>query len=462
MRDAAGIARAERDSGAGTHAPVAIFTIGTQGDIRPCVALGQGLQRAGHPVRIVTSDNFAPLVRGAGLEFFPLTSNFQALLEADRSIADHGLNMRVMARTFRDRFAAWATHWVSEGMAASEGAELLIGVGNSTLLAKALAEARGVRFVAAQLQPLTPSKILPPMLLAGASGKLPPALSMGAYHLLRLLVWHVMRPAINDIVRPQLGLRRYPWYGPYFNTGQPDNRIVYGFSRHVLPRPADWPDTAQVAGYWFLDQPQWRPTDALRDFLAAGPRPVYIGFGSMVSKDAVGFTAKILDGVRRSGQRAVLATGWGGLDGADGAQGEQIFFLRDAPHDQLFPLMSAAVHHGGAGTTAAATRAGIPSVIVPFYGDQPFWAQCLNRQGAAPPALDRQRLTADELAAALAAAQQPVMQRAAAALGQSIRVENGVAEAIRVLRGWSLLDGGVVAVPTAVETFRRRARSVAS
>jgi sterol 3beta-glucosyltransferase len=255
----------------GIRAPIAIFTIGTQGDIRPCVALGQGLQRAGYPVRIVTSDNFAELVRGAGLEFFPLTSNFQTLLEADRSIADQGLNMRAMARTFRDCFADWATHWVEEGMAASDGAGLLIGVGNSTLLAQSLAQRRGLPFVRAQLQPLTPSKILPPMVLAGTRSQLPGALSMGAYHLLRLLVWQVMRPAINGIVRPQLGLRGYPWYGPYFNEGEARGRVIYGFSQHVLPRPADWPDTAQVAGYWFLDQPQWQPSDALRDFLDAAP-----------------------------------------------------------------------------------------------------------------------------------------------------------------------------------------------
>lgn len=420
-------------------APIAIFTIGTQGDIRPCVALGQGLQRAGYPVRIVTSENFAQMVRDAGLAFFALTSNFQAMLEADRSIADQGLDMRVMARIFRDRFADWATHWVSEGMAASEGAGLLIGVGNATLLAKALAEARGVPFVGAQLQPLTPSRILPPMVLAGSKSKLPAALNMGAYHLLRLLVWSVMRPAINDIVRPQLGLRRYPWYGPYFHDGGENNRVVYGFSRHVLPRPADWPDTAQVAGYWFLDQPQWRPPDALRQFLEVGPKPVYIGFGSMVSSEATAFTASVLDGVRKSGQRAVLATGWGGLDHAEGAQGEQIFFIRHAPHDWLFPRMSLAVHHGGAGTTAAAVRAGIASVIVPFYGDQPFWARCLQREGVAPAALDRKNLCADDLTVALIAAQQAPMRQAALALGQRVRAEDGVGEAVRYLQAWGLL-----------------------
>lgn len=422
------------------RAPIAIFTIGTQGDIRPCVALGQGLQRAGYPVRIVTSDNFTDLVRSSGLEFRPLTSNFQAMLEADRSIADKGLNMRAMARIFREQYAGWAAHWAREGMAASEGAGLLVGVGNSTLLAQSLAEARGIPFVRAQLQPLTPSRLQPPMVLAGSNAQLSPALNMSAYHLLRLLVWYVMKPAMNDIVRPQLGLRKYPWYGPYFKIPEIYNRVVYGFSRHVMARPADWPDSAQVVGYWFLDQPDWKPSAALSSFLDAGPKPVYIGFGSMVSSNATQFTATILEGVRKSGLRAVLATGWGGLDHPEGAVDDRTFFIRHAPHDWLFPRMAAAVHHGGAGTTAAAVRAGIPSIIVPFYGDQPFWARCLQQQRVSPGAVDRKTLNAEEFAAALLATQQPAMRDAASVLGQRVRAEDGVGEAIRWLQNWGLMQ----------------------
>jgi sterol 3beta-glucosyltransferase len=422
--------------------PVVIFTIGTQGDVRPCVALGQGLQRAGYPVRIATSGNFAGLVRDAGLEYYPLTADFQAMLESDRSIADHGMNLREMARIFRERYTNWAANWVKEGLAASDGAGLLIGVSNSILLAKALSEALSIPFAIARLQPMTRSKILPPVMFSSSRRKTPAALSLAAYYLIFKMLWGVMRPAINDIVRPQLGLPGYPWYGPYFRDLH-TAKVINGFSEHVLPRPADWPDTCQVTGYWFFDQPHWTPPAALSRFLAAGPKPVYIGFGSMVSSHATTFTQTVLEAVKKSGRRAVLATGWGALDGADGQQDEQIFFLRHAPHDGLFPLMSAAVHHGGAGTTAAAVRAGIPSVIVPFFGDQPFWAHCLNRKGVAPPALERKSLTADVLAGALAATQQPAMIQTAAALGRAVRAEDGIGEAIRRLRAWNLLPATV-------------------
>jgi UDP:flavonoid glycosyltransferase YjiC (YdhE family) len=420
--------------------PIVIFTIGTQGDIRPCVALGQGLHRAGYSVRIATSANFAELVREAGLEFYPLTADFQAMLEADRTITDNALNLRAMARIFRERYASWAANWVEEGLAASKGAGLLIGVSNSTLLAKALSEAQGIPFAIARLQPLTPSRELPPMVLSGSRQKLPGVLSLGAHHLLFQMVWGVMRPAINDIVRPQLGLQPYSKFGPYlFRSALHRAKVINGFSRHVLPRPADWPENSQVTGYWFFDQSHWRPSEALNEYLRAGPKPVYVGFGSMVSGDATSFTDTVLEGLKKSGQRAVLASGWGGLTGEEGPRSKHIFFLRHAPHDWLFPQMSAAVHHGGAGTTAAAVRAGIPSVIVPFYGDQPFWARCLNRQGVAPPAVERKAMTADTLASAIAATQQRAMIQKAAALGSAVRAEDGISEAMRCLREWGLL-----------------------
>jgi sterol 3beta-glucosyltransferase len=418
--------------------PIVIFTIGTQGDVRPCVALGQGLKRAGYPVRIATSSNFTDLVLNAGLEFSPITADFQAMLEANNSIGDHGLSLLTIARIFREQYTDWAATWVQEGLLASEGAGLLIGVSNSILLAKALAEVRGIPFAIARLQPVTLSRILPPIMFPCSRKQTPGLISLGAHYLNYKLLWNVMRPAINGIVRAELRLKPYPWYGPYFHDLQ-IVRTINGFSEHVLPRPADWTEFSQVTGYWFLNPPHWVPSRELQDFLDAGPKPVYIGFGSMVAGNAEAFTETILEGVKQSGRRAVLATGWGALNGEDGARSEQIFFLRQAPHDYLFPLMAGAVHHGGAGTIAASARAGIPSVVVPFFGDQPFWAYCLHKRGVAPPALERKTLTPAILASALKAIGEPRMLEKAAALGRAVRAEDGVDTAVQWLRNWNLL-----------------------
>ncbi len=436
--------------------PIVIFTIGTQGDVRPCIALGRGMQRSGHRVRIATSTNFRKMIDDAGLEFSAVTADFQAMLEADRAIADQGMNLRAMARIFRERYAVWARNWVAEGLAASDGAGLLIGVSNSTLLAKALSEALDLPFAIARLQPLTPSRILPPMVLSGSGRKLPGLLSLGAHYLLYQLIWSVMRPAINDIVRPQLGLQPYPRWGPYlFSAEMHGAKVINGFSQHVLPRPADWPDTCQVVGYWFLDEPGWEPSRELAEFLAAGPKPIYVGFGSMVSSQARGFTDSVLDAVKRSGQRAVLATGWGGLDAKVNSGDERVFFVGHAPHDYLFPKVTAAIHHGGAGTTAAAVRAGIPSVVVPFYGDQPFWARCLARKGVAPAAVERKSLTPASLASAIVESQQRGMLERAAALGKAVGAEDGIAEALRWLQTWQLLPASKSALRIEVPTEAR-------
>lgn len=420
---------------------VVIATLGTQGDVRPLIALGLGLQRRGHRVRMLTSANFAGMIGEHGLEFHPLTGDFQALLEGDRGIAEQGLDMRAMARIFRERMSDWSRDWVEQARAACDGAGLLLASGSASLLAAAIGEAQRIPVVYTQLQPLTPSRHLPPLVLSGR--RLPGALSLAAYQVLRLATWQVMRDAINQHVRPRLGLAPYPWYGPYFSRPA-DMRVLYGFSTQVLPRPADWPAQVRICGYWQL-QPEWTPPADLQAFLDTGPPPVYIGFGSMTSRDAAAFTGLVGEAVRLAGVRAVLASGWGGLQ-RNADDDARILHLQHAPHSWLFPRMAAAVHHGGAGTTGAAAAAGIPSVVIPFYGDQPFWAQCLSEQGVAPPALRREGLDAATLAEALREAGDPRMRARAHALGERIRAEDGIATAIAQLVDWKLLSASAVTV----------------
>lgn len=423
---------------------IVLFTLGTRGDIQPYVGLGVGLQRAGHAVRIVTSESFAPMILAAGLAFAPLTGDFKATLASDPTLSARPDRLVTVARIFRARYAQWARDWIAQGREACRSATLLIGSGSATLLARSLAEAHDLPFVAVQLQPLAPSRRLPPLTLGGNGLSLPGGVNLALYRLLRLLVWRVMCPAVNGVVRPALGLPRFPWRGPPQDGVHGHDKVLYGFSEQVLPRPDDWEDRSQVVGYWFHDDPSWAPPSALQAFLDAGPRPVYIGFGSMVGARSREFTDTLLDGLRKSGQRAVLVTGWGGLSPPEDIDRERVFVLDHAPHDRLLPLMSAAVHHGGAGTSAAAARAGIPSVVIPFFGDQPFWARRLHGLGVAPPPLDRRRFTGDDLAHALRTTQQPTMQTAAATLGQAIRAEDSVARTIDQLHRWQLLPAHAV------------------
>ena len=184
-----------------------------------------------------------------------------------------------------------------------------------------------------------------------------------------------------------------------------------------------------TTGYWFLDRPDWRPPDELVDFLEAGPPPVSIGFGSMNNVGPEEITTRVLEALRRSGQRGILLTGWGGIGSAD--LPDEVFKADDVPHDWLFDRVRAAVHHGGAGTTAASLRAGLPTVVVPFFPDQVFWGWRVAKLGAGPEPVPRKTLTSDRLAAAiLRATTDAAMEKRAWLLGEKIRAEDGVARAV--------------------------------
>ena len=184
---------------------------------------------------------------------------------------------------------------------------------------------------------------------------------------------------------------------------QPRGGPVLGlhcYSPLVQPTPADWPETIITSGYWFLDQSaEWQPPEDLLTFLEAGPPPVYIGFGSMTGSKPEKLGRVALEALAQSGQRGIFGLGWGGISAKN--LPSNVYKMESVPHDWLFPQMAAVVHHGGAGTTAAGLRAGIPSVIVPFFGDQQFWAGRVRDLGVGPPPVPKKKLTADRLSQAI-------------------------------------------------------------
>jgi sterol 3beta-glucosyltransferase len=206
--------------------------------------------------------------------------------------------------------------------------------------------------------------------------------------------------------------------------------MLYAYSEHVIPRPADWGEESIVTGYWFLDKPgDWQPDSALVRFLQEGPPPVYVGFGSMFMNGGHEKTKVVLEALRLAGQRAILVTGWGAL--STGESREHVLYADSIPHDWLFPQVAAVVHHGGAGTTGAALRAGKPSVICPFVGDQPFWGRRMAALSVGPSPIPQRELTAERLAEAIKrAVTDRAMHGRAAALGEKIRAEDGVRRAV--------------------------------
>lgn len=204
-------------------------------------------------------------------------------------------------------------------------------------------------------------------------------------------------------------------------------------SSHVLPHHADWQPHHRITGYVFEDESGWEAPQDLLNFLAAGDKPVYIGFGSMRERKPEETTARFLDAVKPAGKRDVLLSGWAGI--GTSKPPKDVYLLQYAPHSRLFPRMAAVVHHGGAGTTAAGLRAGVPSVVVPVLSDQPFWGRRVHELGAGTKPIPRSRLTADNLAAAITEAKTNcAMQEKAVELSAKMTAEDGVSEAVSAIR----------------------------
>jgi len=218
------------------------------------------------------------------------------------------------------------------------------------------------------------------------------------HQLISIRIWQGLGDLVNNFRVKTLGLEPLStlWApGQLFRLKVP---YTYLWSPGLIPKPADWGPEIDVTGFVFLDlASSFKPPEALTKFLEAGEPPVYIGFGSIVVDDPNKFTSLIFEAVKKAGVRALVSKGWGGL-GRDDDSPDNIFMLDNTPHDWLFPRVCAVVHHGGAGTTAIGLKCGKPTLIVPFFGDQPFWGAMVAKAGAGAEPIPYKHLTVDKLA----------------------------------------------------------------
>lgn len=411
---------------------ITILTAGSRGDVQPYVGLGVGLQRAGHQVRVPAPEVFRGLVTQAGLQFMPVKGlNPQELLRLPevQAVVRKAHQPTAFLRMLRiaQRYLAGliAEYWRS-----SEGADLLVA-STTSLGGLDCAEKRGIAHVYAPQQPLMPTRAFPSPLVAPFGVRLNSPLNRFTYRLVYLALWQAFRTAINTW-RRRMGLARRSGLG-YWRRLRAQTTVC-GFSPSVLPLPADWPPHHHVTGYWFLDEPpDFRPPADLARFLESGSPPVYIGFGSMGEDDPTRMTRVVLEALALCNLRCVLLSGWSGLGNV--SLPETVHRLDGIPHSWLFPRMAAVVHHGGMGTTAAGLRAGVPAVIVPLGGDQPFWAQRVEQLGAGVRCASFSKITAEQLAAALDRVTTDTgLQRRASALSERIRAEDGIGRAVAVIQ----------------------------
>ena len=409
---------------------IVIATSGTHGDVRPFVALGKTLIKRGHTVRIAAPSDAEGFVLENGIEFTRLHGSTKALLNRD------GVNITSMFSTLKslpklvgaglDLYRDGLQNIWSAVQAQDHNpkADVLI-IHPKCNYGIDSAEALGIPCVYAAFQPFNKTADFPFFIFGTRSfGRF---LNRLSYLPLALQNWFGLK-ARNDVRKRLMGLP--PVRPMKLKQRFRDMETLFAFSRHLQPKPNDWPATVHVVGFWALqDQTNWQPDARLQAFLCAGSAPVYIGFGSMPINSNQSIDT-IFEAINIWGGRAIISTGWAKKwqerctdEDGDG----RIFMLGEAPHDRLFQHVLAVVHHGGAGSTAAGLMAGKPSLILPHTVDQPFWGHCVCTQGCGPKPISFSRLTPQALADALCdLTQNPDYAKNAINMAQALEAENAL------------------------------------
>ncbi|KAK7186361.1 glycosyltransferase family 28 domain-containing protein [Paraphaeosphaeria sporulosa] len=437
-----------------------IQVVGSRGDVQPFVALGKVLKDTyGHRVRLATHATFKDFVIENGLEFFSIGGDPAELMafmvknpglmpgfDTLRS-GEVGKRRKGIAEILRGTWRSCIE--TGNGMGVDplkQTIEEWMGVEDQLpddlkkpFVADAIianppafghlhcAEKLGIPFHIMFTMPWNPTQQFPhPLANIQTSNADASITNYMSYILVDMLTWQGLGDLINKFRKDVLNLDPISLLWSPAMLERMKIPHTYCWSPALIPKPKDWGHHISIAGFFFLNlASNYTPAPDLAEFLAAGEPPVYIGFGSIVVDDPNAMTTMIFEAVKTTGRRALVSKGWGGLGGDDLNVPEGVFMLGNVPHDWLFKHVAAVVHHGGAGTTAAGIAAGRPTVVVPFFGDQPFWGAMVAKAGAGPDPIPYKDLTAEKLANAIQEALKPESLSKAAELSARISKEQG-------------------------------------
>ncbi|KGO62065.1 UDP-glucuronosyl/UDP-glucosyltransferase [Penicillium expansum] len=402
---------------------IVIQIVGSRGDVQPFVALGTELQNVGHRVRIATHNVFEQFILEAGLEFYPIGGDpadlmsymvkNPGLIPSLDSVREGDIQKKqlMMAEILH---GCWQSCLMPDPTTNAPFVANAIIANPPSFAHVHCAQALGIPLHLMFTMPWSPTTAFPHPL---ANLKNIPAdpqwLNRVSYGVVDWLSWQGLGGVINDWRKHELELEPISLSdGPFILT-KLNVPYTYCWSPGLVPKPDDWPHNFDVCGFFFRDPPQYEPPAEIAEFLKAGPPPVYFGFGSIVLEDPVEITKTILQTVQATGVRAIISRGWS-----------------DCPHEWLFERVSAVVHHGGAGTTACGLRNGKPTIIVPFFGDQPFWGDMVSAAGAGPNPIPYKDLKIESLAHGVRFCLTPEAVRSAQEIAVKMKREDGVKTAV--------------------------------
>ncbi|ESQ33273.1 hypothetical protein EUTSA_v10005442mg [Eutrema salsugineum] len=401
---------------------IVILVVGTRGDVQPFLAMAKRLQEFGHRVRLATHANFCSFVRSAGVEFYPLGGDPRELagyMARNKGLIPSGpgeiAKQRKQLKAIIESLLPACTEPDMQ-TAASFRAQAIIA--NPPAYGHVhVAEALGVPIHIFFTMPWTPTHEFPHPL-----ARVPQSAAYWlSYIVVDLMVWWSIRTYINDFRKRKLNLAPIAYFSTYHGSIS-HLPTAYMWSPHVVPKPNDWGPLVDVVGYCFMNLgSKYQPREEFIHWIERGSRPIYIGFGSMPLDDPKKTMDIILETLRDTEQRGIVDRGWGGL-------GNPVvsFFFRYLMYYYIN------IHHGGAGTTATGLKAGCPTTIVPFFGDQFFWGERIYEKGLGPTPIPIAQLNVENLSNSIRFMLQPEVKSRVMELAKVLENEDGVAAAVDV------------------------------
>ncbi|MBE9064410.1 glycosyltransferase family 1 protein [cf. Phormidesmis sp. LEGE 11477] len=413
-------------------ANITILTIGSRGDIQPYCAIALGLMKKGHQVTLASNPNFAGFAARFDISFLPISGDFQELLSSPTGLdLLEGNNVKLIEEDllWQQMLDAWHV---------CKGSDLIV-FSPLTLWGYHIAAGLAVPGILAALLPVSRTRAFPFLRFTQRTDR--PIAGLGnllGYRLIDTLLWRRYAKIINRFRQEVMNIPRVlsplgPGYRYPSGLRMP---VINCYSAAVVAPPSDWKEYTHQAGYCFLDTAAaFEPPVALQNFLSEGSKPFYVGFGSMIPRHPEQLAQTIVSAFAAAGQRAILCSGWGKVSKED--LPDFIYLVEEVPHDWLFPKVAAAIHHGAGGTTAATLRAGIPSIVVPFFADQPVWAEQLKQLGVSPATYPQMELTSDRLAKGIRSiVEDDSFHQRAQQLQAQIKEENGVDKAVSIVESY--------------------------
>jgi sterol 3beta-glucosyltransferase len=408
---------------------ITILTYGSRGDVQPFLPLARRLMEKGHSVKLAAPFRFKSFVEEHGIDFVSLAGDPEDL---SRRLNNAGQNFVKLLRELTNHAIEIGADVWRQTEEACKDADLILHTFTHAVGAHTLAREKGIPDIHIQTFPMfTPTGDYPNVTLPDLRFR---SLNRLTHIFSAKITWWTSRIGFER-VRRRAGLAPRKLYWPFAETPpRLSTPILCAWSPSVLPASSDWPPHVHVTGYYFFSADSYQPPTDLRTFLENGKLPVCITFGSMVNRDAERIDVIVRESLAKTGNRGIILSGWGRVKGSSSTD---LLYLDSAPHDWLLARCHTVIHHGGAGTTAAGLRAGIPNIVVPFMADQPFWGRRVHDVGAGPTPIHVKNLSIENLTGALVEAESGLLRKRSQTIGRQIVSEDGTGESMKWIEKYS-------------------------